>query len=263
MAKTALCIGINNYPGTGNDLAGCVNDVNDWTKALEGRGFKVTQMVDKAATKNAMVEGIRKLVRDAKSGDVALLQYSGHGSWVPDEDGDEPDGRDEVLCPCDIGPEAFIRDDDLYDLFAERQSGVRIVFLSDSCHSGTVAKFAPMADVNPRLPRARFLPPNAFLPASRHEATARLARSPVRGSKPHQGLLISGCQDVQTSADAWFGDRPNGAFTYYALKALPGLPANATYRQWYAALREFLPSPVYTQRPNLFGTTSQRKWSVL
>jgi hypothetical protein len=91
----------------------------------------------------------------------------------------------------------------------------------------------------------------------------RLARSPARASRPHQGLLISGCQDTQTSADAWFGDRPNGAFTYYALKALAKLPENATYRQWHAAIREFLPSAAYTQRPNLFGTTSQKKWAVL
>ncbi len=35
MAKKALCIGINDYPGTGSDLAGCVNGAllrtrNDW-----------------------------------------------------------------------------------------------------------------------------------------------------------------------------------------------------------------------------------------
>ena len=30
MSKKALCIGINDYPGTQNDLSGCVNDANDW-----------------------------------------------------------------------------------------------------------------------------------------------------------------------------------------------------------------------------------------
>ena len=33
MAKRALCIGINDYPGTGSDLAGCVNDAHDWRPA--------------------------------------------------------------------------------------------------------------------------------------------------------------------------------------------------------------------------------------
>ena len=40
--KTALCIGINNYPGTQNDLNGCVNDANDWTAELKARGYTVT-----------------------------------------------------------------------------------------------------------------------------------------------------------------------------------------------------------------------------
>ncbi len=33
MSKKALCIGINDYPGTQNDLSGCVNDANDWAAA--------------------------------------------------------------------------------------------------------------------------------------------------------------------------------------------------------------------------------------
>ena len=34
MAKKALCVGINNYPGTQNDLNGCVNDANAWAGLL-------------------------------------------------------------------------------------------------------------------------------------------------------------------------------------------------------------------------------------
>lgn len=30
MARRALCTGINDYPGTDSDLAGCVNDAADW-----------------------------------------------------------------------------------------------------------------------------------------------------------------------------------------------------------------------------------------
>ena len=39
MTKLALCIGINNYPGTDMDLAGCVNDANHWAAELTPRGF--------------------------------------------------------------------------------------------------------------------------------------------------------------------------------------------------------------------------------
>jgi len=34
MTKRALCIGINDYPGTDFDLSGCVNDAHDWAQAL-------------------------------------------------------------------------------------------------------------------------------------------------------------------------------------------------------------------------------------
>ena len=82
MDKRALCIGINDYPGTGSDLAGCVNDANDWAEALAGRGFEVSVMLDAAATREAMLEGMRKLVSAADSGDVVVISYSGHGGQV-------------------------------------------------------------------------------------------------------------------------------------------------------------------------------------
>jgi hypothetical protein len=39
--RYALCIGLNDYPGTGSDLAGCVNDANDWAEELTKREFDV------------------------------------------------------------------------------------------------------------------------------------------------------------------------------------------------------------------------------
>ena len=38
MSKKALCIGINNYPGTHMDLQGGVNDANDWARPCRGVG---------------------------------------------------------------------------------------------------------------------------------------------------------------------------------------------------------------------------------
>src|SRR3954453_6397605 len=98
MAKLALCIGINDYPGTVNDLSGCVNDAQDWSAALDARGFTVRQLIDKAATKKAMQGEMERLVKDAKSGDVAVIQYSGHGSELPDAGGDGGRWRDRALC---------------------------------------------------------------------------------------------------------------------------------------------------------------------
>ena len=121
MAKRALLIGINKYQIPGADLRGCVNDVKDLSAALiEFYGFKksdIATLLDGAATQKAMKDGIKKLVRGAKKGDVIVLHYSGHGSNVPDDakNRDEADGRDEILCPTDLNWDDPLRDDWLRD----------------------------------------------------------------------------------------------------------------------------------------------------
>jgi len=54
MSKRAICIGINNYPGTDSDLSGCVNDAKDWAKVLRERDFSVQTLIDRQATGKAM-----------------------------------------------------------------------------------------------------------------------------------------------------------------------------------------------------------------
>jgi hypothetical protein len=58
MEKRALCIGINNYPGTQNDLSGCVNDANDWAAVLGKHGFTVQKILNKKATGDGMRSAI-------------------------------------------------------------------------------------------------------------------------------------------------------------------------------------------------------------
>src|SRR4029077_18349268 len=80
----ALLIGINHYKIPGADLRGCVNDVNNLKAALlkyfafQEQNIKV--FTDLKATKKAMQDGMMKLVKGAKRGDVLLIHYSGHGS---------------------------------------------------------------------------------------------------------------------------------------------------------------------------------------
>lgn len=268
--KTALCIGINDYPGTGSDLSGCVNDANDWAAELERRGFVVSKLLDKAATGKAIRQGIAAHVGAAKKGDLVVIQFSGHGSFVPDADGDEDDGTDEALCPWDTDKKGVITDDELFELYSARAYGVRVVVFSDSCHSGTVARFAPIGTpptiTGGNAPRrlVRFLPPGAFLGKAKL-AKFGVRRARRRSSPPgrYGALLLAGCQDAEYSYDAWFNGRPNGAFTFVALRALKKLKPNATYRDWYDAIQAQLPSQQYPQSPNLFGSSSMKKWKVL
>ena len=59
MANRAICVGINDYPGTNMDLAGCVNDAKDWQALLERRGYRVDALHDREATRARIVDALR------------------------------------------------------------------------------------------------------------------------------------------------------------------------------------------------------------
>ena len=278
MAKRALCIGINNYPGTHMDLAGCVNDANDWAGELASRGFSVAKLLDAAATKAAMEAAFKKHIGEAVSGDVVVITYSGHGTYVPDTDGDESDRLDEALCPYDIqkggGP---LIDDDIHEMFLARKPGVRLVLIADSCHSGTVTRAVPADPEAADAPRPRFLPMGNWMPADKLPkglgGKPLLTIAAISGtsafskavSRKAGDLLLAGCQEGPNnfSYDARISGRPNGAFTYYALKALRSLKADATYAAWHAAISpQYLPSASYPQSPRLVGSASACKRKI-
>ncbi|WP_238011278.1 caspase family protein [Dactylosporangium sp. AC04546] len=250
--KRALCIGINDYPGIENDLSGCRNDAEDWAAELTTRGFAVRKLLDSAASGAAIRTAIRELLTTAQPDDAVVITYSGHGTWVPDEDGDEPDHRDEAICPHDIALNGPLLDDELHALFAEALDGVRTVLISDSCHSGTLTRSTPR-------PGTRFLPPSAFL----HLPSSGRAVPALRVKPSSKALLLSGCKDAEYSYDATFDGRPNGAFTHVALEALRSLPEDATYRDWLRSIRRSLPSEDYPQSPALQATSTQHLWPLL
>jgi len=274
MTRRALCIGINNYPGTQMDLAGCVNDANDWADELGARGFEVRRLLDAQATKAAMLAGMREVIGAAAAGDTVVITFSGHGTYVPDASGDERDGLDEGLCPYDLKTGGALLDDEIHAIFAARKGGVHLVLISDSCHSGTVTRAAPGGDDAADLPRPRFMPMAAWLPPERlpraaagKPAAASTGESPFARAVSRGGgdLLLSGCKEGPNnfSFDARIRGRPNGAFTHFALKALKTLPPTASYADWHAAVTPAaLPSASYPQSPQIVGSAAARKRPV-
>ena len=89
--KSAVCVGINNYPGIFNDLKGCVNDANDWSALLQGLGFSTRTLLDSQATKANVKSALQGLVNSTGAGDMAVFTYSGHGTQVADRNSDEAD----------------------------------------------------------------------------------------------------------------------------------------------------------------------------
>jgi hypothetical protein len=181
--KRAVCVGINNYPGTSNDLQGCVNDANDWSALLIGFGFETSLMLDSQATRQNIKTALNGLIASASEGDVIVFTYSGHGTQVIDVSGDEGNVYDEAIYVYD----GTILDDDLRTIINNIGPKVTLIVISDSCFSGSVTRFVP-ENAKPRfMPienissygtvhlRQRFLLPEADMPE----------------------ILISGCGDSE------------------------------------------------------------------
>ena len=266
--KHALCIGVNSYPGTDSDLAGCVNDARDWASELQSRGFTLETLLDSAATGNSIRDALIALTHRAQPGDVVVISFSGHGSFIVDEDGDEHSGMDECWCPHDVIEQGPLTSDELNRLFSRRMGGVRWVVISDSCHSGTVNRFVtglPEDDAfgGGNRHSVRFLAPSIFDDRLRL-VSGELADARFNASPPgrESSLLISGCEDGEYSYDAYFRGRPNGAFTRAALTSLRELGLDASYSDWHQRIREYLPTSHSPQSPQLYGDKAAGQWNV-
>jgi hypothetical protein len=256
MANRALCVGINDYAGSNMGLAGCVNDAKDWQVLLEQRGYTVDSLHDDEATRTRIVEALKTVIGQANEDDSVVFTFAGHGSWLPDDDRDEPDARDEMMCPADVMREQYLLDDDLYEIFCTKRTGARLYVIADCCHSGTVVRYAPEPVESDAPPlRARFLPPYTFSRGDRafERAIDRAANTPAPTKLRYPALLFAGCQDSEFSYDTSFNRRPNGAFTRTAIDALQDASI-VSPRALHDAIRKKLPSPALPQTPQLFGS---------
>ncbi|HWS11554.1 MAG TPA: caspase family protein [Rhodocyclaceae bacterium] len=273
MAKKALCVGINDYPGDGSDLNGCVNDAKAWAQLLiDQYGFAkngVTVLTDAQATKANIMAGIKKLLAGAKSGDVLVFQNSSHGTYVADEDADE-ERFDEALCPYDCADNLIV-DDELRGLFGGIGKGVSLTVIADNCHSGTVTRAAVAENLpgmrTPDDRRVRFLHPsligrrgvaNPWSRATR-AASARTAKYPESKMKD---VLLAGCTPNEYSYDALIDGTYHGAMTFYALQAIKAADYRITYAQLHARLRYLLDANGYPQHPQLEGNAQNKKKQI-
>ena len=128
-------------------------------------------------------------------------------------------------CPIDFdwSPGKMITDKQFVSVFSRMPSGVKFCWVSDSCHSGDLDRNMP-----PKLKGKK----NVILGSRRYPIPADIAwrqlvakdKKIVTENRFVNGKLdvgfISGCMSNQTSADANFGGKPNGALTYFLIKAL-------------------------------------------
>ena len=279
--KKALLVGINRYPDPANELKGCVNDVHQMAETLKSRcgfpgGGSMRILTDARATTKAILDGLAWLAAGASPGDSLVFHYSGHGSQVPDGNGDETTDRlDEILCPYDLDWDHPLTDDDLAAACAGIPEGALLTVILDCCHSGTgLRDFAPAHPANaarsvPTIPRGNFVRPcsippsdapdrSRFLPRreSPHPAPPRPRRAARRfgvSVTRTNAVLIAACRDDQTSADAWINGGYHGAHTYYLCRTLAKGPRDLTCRALVSAAGTALSRAGFDQVPQLEG----------
>lgn len=93
--RVALVVGNGAYPST--PLRFAENDARDMSQALAKLGFETTLMTD--GTKAAMLLAIDRFVEAARSADVALFYFAGHGEQVV-----STEGALNYLLPVDVAP---------------------------------------------------------------------------------------------------------------------------------------------------------------
>lgn len=229
----AVLVGIN-YTGTPNQLNGCINDVETFKQELIKIGFKqseinvLTDLTSIKATRQNILSKFTNLLNTSTEGDTNVVFFSGHGTFTRDKTGDETDGNDECIVPCDLN---LITDDELKAIIDKNlKKGVTLVCFFDSCHSGT------MLDL-----------PYSYLADSNYET---LITNNKNTNTSGNVIMISGCMDAQTSMDSNFNGVWAGALTTAFSKSV-NEPENDTWKKLVTSMELYLNASNYTQKPQL------------
>jgi hypothetical protein len=237
MKSAALLFGLNYQHMQEGKLQGCINDVNAVATFLEQNLKMPKEAIEKytddvnridTSYKGILQHLYQFAIRTWKEDlDFAWIHYSGHGSAVADTNKDEQDGKDETLCPSDYDTMGDITDDVVCDMLKSFNPRTTVVMVIDACHSGT------MGDLKYKWDSA--------------------LKKCVPSGKDHGGriVLLSGCMDQQTSADATFLSKPGGALTYCLMQVLKNPMASSDIFVMLDSVRKMLSIRGFSQIPEL------------
>jgi hypothetical protein len=188
----------------------------------------ITDLTNIKPTKSNILNEFQKFVSNAETGDVLFFYFSGHGSYINDRNRDETDGRDEMIVSCDL---QMVLDDELkFILNKHLKTGVTMIGLMDSCHSGT------MFD----------------LKYCYHDSTSFDKYTENNFATECSGniLLISGCMDAQTSAEALINNTVQGAMSWSFMEVLTN-SKDISWRELLKSMRGLLQESGFTQIPQM------------
>lgn len=253
--KYALVVGIDKYPGE-RKLEGSVNDAKAVAELLKEKGFTEIQILtDEKATRDRIIGALSCFQTKVKSGDVFFFYFAGHGTVFLDrlsKDQDEGDRKikgdisldtgkpifpegayDSAICPVDHKHNTssekwgnLILDDELSTEFAEfTAKGSGVLFVSDSCNSGTLGRKLD-------APNTRFLTPAEAYNLPVDDSTVGSQPSPTvnpvdkkKETLKGKFLALTAAADQQNAEEFEDNNRKMwGVFTYYFLEILREKP---------------------------------------
>ncbi|WMP17024.1 caspase family protein [Thiothrix lacustris] len=217
-------------------LDGAEQDAKDMYAIAQQQGFQSVKLLAEAATRDAVITAIGEASEALVAGDFLLVTYGGHGGMLPDISGDECDGVDETWCLYD----GHLLDDELGAWWGYFAAGVRILVVSDSCHSGTVTRGA--------AGKPRAMPRRAALGTwqqHRDFYTCLIANAPQ--DKPLQASvrLLAASTEGELAYDGVYDGLPNGFFT----KCLKQVWAKGAFVGDYDAFFAALYDVMYLYQP--------------
>lgn len=237
MLKLALMIGIGDYPRglftKYKPLKGPKNDVDRLSNIMQEKfGFNFLGGVrcHLDLTRSEILDRMQSLKKDItnKHNSTVLFYYSGHGYQLretkengePDESSDK---KDEAIVPVDA---RYILDDELFQFahdLHQAADGLHLVFIIDSCHSGTMIRLVS----EERETRVTRIAPDPVNPILNIPQTL-----PKKGSSgwlssrtlPPSCVLLAACKDHQLAIEDEFqegnGKTYFGVYTHFLIDEL-------------------------------------------
>jgi hypothetical protein len=268
----ALLVGIDEYVNV-SPLQGCVNDITAIKEYLEGRvdtdgsQLHLRTLLNKDATRQAVIDGFRQHLCQAGSEDVVFFYYAGHGSQeeAPEEFwAIEPDRLNETLVCYDSRSLGGwdLADKEMAKLIAEvAQKNPHITIIMDCCHSSSGTRGDIEADTAERKAPIdrRKRPLDSFI-FSEKEAeqlvTERsLTKNPTGWTLPRaKHIFLAACRDRETAKEYNVSGQRRGAFSYFLLDTLKKANGSLTYRDLFKRTNALVRSKVAAQSPQLEAT---------
>jgi Caspase domain len=281
--QKALIVGIDDYPGAGNDLPSCIRDAQAITALLQSApyGFEeIATYTNEQATIANVTEGLKWLFADQTSlsnNDRLVFYFSGHGYRTE---------KDGILRECMCLHDGFMFDTELTLTTQSLPSGILTVIL-DCCHAGGMEKrFLTVLGEESGEPVETTRIKNWFPQGEEfaksfaaEQSTLPLQQfgcsivTPLPGSGSNylfgkamdmdpslpksveptiNGLLITACRADQTASASSSQTQGNSAFTYCLLEVIKQVGASVSNSHLFDLVSAHLTTLKFKQVPVLY-----------